>query len=348
MQGYLVDAAWSWCGKKHIRLAYSETIGDVGRFSLRKVLHLFSVVLAVWRERVNSPIDILYYPPAGPHRIPFYRDLLTLVLIRWCARRLVLHFHAGGFDQLEHMISPWMRRMAIRAYGNSDAAVVLLPSLRNEVNWISPKRIEVVPNGIEDASRLVTRQVGSGVPRILSVGSMSEAKGIFVTLEACRILREQGSEFVFVAIGDFVDETTRTKVTAVIRESGLDSCVVLAGTKSSNEKWQEYANADVFCFPSYETEGQPVVLLEAMQFSLAIVATRWRAIPDLIEDGKEGILIPPEDPVALAEKLKVLLSSPDTRRQMGSTARKKFLAEFTLEEHLNKMERVFHSAAEGM
>ncbi|MFN0158301.1 MAG: glycosyltransferase family 4 protein [Bacteroidota bacterium] len=345
MQAYLVNATWDWCEKRHIRLAYSESIDDVGRFSLLKVLRLFRVVLDVWRQRLNGPIDVLYYPPAGPQRVPFYRDILTLLLVRWCAKRLVLHFHAGAFDQLQQMISPLLRRIAVYVYGRADTAIVLLPSLQNEVQWIVPKRIEVVPNGIEDVSSRVSRQAATGIPRILFVGAISEAKGIFDALAACRILRDQGEVFLFTVVGDFANDTVRIRVHDFVRNQELDGHVVFAGVRSGNDKWQEYADADIFCFPSYETEGQPVVLIEAMQFSLPIVATRWRALPDIVRDGEEGILVPLREPLALSEALGRLLSDGQLRKRLGFAGRNRFVTDFHLQKHLHGLERVFHTVA---
>jgi len=69
-----------------------------------------------------------------------------------------------------------------------------------------------------------------------------------------------------------------------------------------------------FCFPTFfESETFGVVLLEAMQFSLPIVATRWRGIPSIITDGDNGFLVDPKDPIGLSEKLETLLRDPAMR-----------------------------------
>ena len=80
MQKYLVDAKWDWCEKKHIRLTYSSKINEVGKFKLSKIFELVRIVLEVWSERLKGKIDLIYYSPSGPNRIPFYRDVVTLFL----------------------------------------------------------------------------------------------------------------------------------------------------------------------------------------------------------------------------------------------------------------------------
>jgi glycosyltransferase involved in cell wall biosynthesis len=102
----------------------------------------------------------------------------------------------------------------------------------------------------------------------------------------------------------------------------------------------------VFCLPSYyEREGMPLVVLEAMQFSLPIVATRWRGIPSMVTDGETGFLVPVHDATATADSLERLLRDSDLRRALGRAARTVFEREFTLEIFTARMERALLAVA---
>ena len=150
MQKYIVDAKWDWCEKKHIRLTYSSKINEVGKFKLSKMFELVRIVLKVWSERLKGKIDLIYYPPSGPNRIPFYRDVITLFFIRWTSKKLIFHFHAGGINNLLGKLNPLEKIFAKISLLKPDASIVLLNSLKDEINWFHSKDIFVIPNGISD------------------------------------------------------------------------------------------------------------------------------------------------------------------------------------------------------
>ena len=99
----------------------------------------------------------------------------------------------------------------------------------------------------------------------------------------------------------------KTKVENIIIKNKLQDNVEILGVKTGREKEYFFRQADIFCFPSYyECENYPIVIIEAMKYSLAIISTNWRAIPDIIEDGKTGLLIPIKEHNILKEKIELL------------------------------------------
>ncbi len=345
MQSHLVAAQWNWCEKKHIRLNFSDAIEEVGKPAVFKLWRLLIVLSRLLAERFRGRIDVVFYPPSGPHRVPFLRDVVILLFTRLLAHKLILQFHAGGFDRLQWILSGFERRLAHKAYASADAALVLLPTLSTEVQWIQPKRIIVVPNGIEDNNTVVRIPDKHTVTTILYVGSLSRKKGILDALDACAILRGNGLAFHFRVVGEFVSPEMRDLALNRVSNLGLVDTVVFTGPKNGDEKWSEYRSADLFCFPSYEMENFPVVLLEAMQFGLPIVATRWRSIPDLVAEGENGLLFEPQKPDDLASKLQTLLVNQDLRTALGKRGREKYLSSYTLAGHLEKMEDAFKTVA---
>lgn len=344
IQKHLVDAPWKWCVKVHIPLDFSPSIETVGRFSLAKIWKLFHVIVCVWRERLRGPIDVLYYPPGGPHRIPFFRDVILLRLIRRCARRVVFQFHAGGFDRFGSRATI-LERLLARAYHSPDLAIVLLPRLAEEIRWIHPKSISVVPNGIADEYLSYRRVNKHAVPVVLSVGAISEEKGIWTALRTCLLLSQRGVNFHFTFVGGFVSDALRTSVQDFVHTHSLSSVVTFRGILDGPEKWDEYARAHIFCFLSTMEENQPVVLLEAMQFSLPVVALRRRAIPDIMGDVPAGVLVNANDPHELAERLQTLLADEQLCQSLGRNGRARFLSEYTLDKHLERLEETFRLVA---
>ena len=88
-----------------------------------------------------------------------------------------------------------------------------------------------------------------------------------------------------------------------------------------------------------------IVLVEAMSVGLPVVATRWRGIPEIVDEGQTGFLLEPHDVGAVAERLEQLQADPALREQMGAKAREKFLSEFTVGMFWQRMEQVFLETA---
>lgn len=331
----------------HVPMRFSRSMGEMGTFRLRKLLELIKVVAQIVWHRIRTKTTVLYYPPSGPNLLPVLRDIAILISTRWMFEKTVFHFHAGGLGEFIEQMPTLLRGIARRAFHHPTAAIQLSPFSPSDGEKVKAQKIYVVPNGIEDMfpmyQNLVQNRANSAddAPIILYVGALYEEKGIFDLLQACSILKENGLNFRLKIIGEG-NERVKQTMQAFVNESDLTQYVTLLGVRTGDAKWIEFANSDLFCFPSYasfETFG--LVILEAMMFALPVVATRWRGTPYLLEDGKNGFLVPVRNPGAIAEKLQVLLLDADLRRKMGEYSRKRFLSEFTIEKYTHRMGKVF-------
>ena len=96
-------------------------------------------------------------------------------------------------------------------------------------------------------------------------------------------------------------------------------CVRVLGALYGADKYAALGSADMFVHPTLN-DYSPLVILEAMQFGLAIVSTRIGAIPEMVIDGEQGVLVPPDDSEALANAIERLIASPERVRRMGAAA----------------------------
>jgi colanic acid/amylovoran biosynthesis glycosyltransferase len=159
---------------------------------------------------------------------------------------------------------------------------------------------------------------------ILYVGRLVPFKGQGLLLEALAELRARGIEATLTLIGE---GPSREELEKKALRLGVDGAARFAGAVGQDEIRSYFAAADAFCLPSF-AEGVPVVLMEAMAMELPVVTTRVMGIPELVDDGADGILVRPGRLDALTSALTKLAADPGLREELGSRAREKVRAEF--------------------
>lgn len=335
----------------HIRMKFSKEMNKVGKPSLFKIFELIRIIGSIIIARFRFKAVILYYPPAGPNIIPVLRDIAILISTKYLFKRIILHFHAGGVSGIYEKSSFLMQFLFKWAYFYPDVAISLSEFSPPDADVVRAKKRFVVPNGIEDRS-FSWGDIGNArggqkeVSNILFVGVLSKAKGVTVFLEACNILLGKGLPFRGLMVGKFESDEFEEQVRHYVRTNSLDDNIQFTGVLEGRQKWQNYASADIFCFPTFfDSENLSVVIIEAMSFGLPVVTTYWRGIPALVENGKSGFLVPPKDSQSLAEKLKVLISDEGMRKKMGHRGRSIYLEKFTIQKYHHNMEKVFETMA---
>jgi glycosyltransferase involved in cell wall biosynthesis len=192
-------------------------------------------------------------------------------------------------------------------------------------------KVRVIHSGVDTTFfRPVERPSSAGPLRILCVGTLHEVKGQTYLIEACRRLVDRGVDLRLDLVGEGPD---REALEGQVAEAGLASRVTLLGPRSRGQVAELLRDADVLVTPSVPTkegkrEGIPVVLMEALSSGLPVVASQISGIPELVEDGRDGILVPPRDAAALADAIGRLHDDPELRRRFGSNGRQRVEQEF--------------------
>jgi glycosyltransferase involved in cell wall biosynthesis len=338
--GMLFEHAWSELDVTCVRMSYSDSISSVGRFRLSKVWHLFSLIWKTWKVAATKSVDVLYYPAASANSTPVVRDIIYLLAVRWCFKKVIYHYHAGGLPEFFES-RPLLKAIAKLAYGRPDVGIDVAETVPPTGAVFGAKNNVVVPNGV--AVELAERELPrDAVFRALFVGILSEGKGLLDLIETARILMMQKVDFEFMVVGDWADDGFMKLTLARVEEYELDKYVTFTGPLFGERKWQAYANADCLFFPShYEAETFGMVLVEAMAFGLPIVTTLWRGIPKVLGNSGCGYLCDINAPEQYAEKLTLLIDDPALREAMGSKGRIRYEEEFTKQKFLERMEDVF-------
>lgn len=332
---------------EHVPMKFSRATSEIGAFGLRKLGTLLLTLAAIVRARIRTGASVLYYPPAGPNLVPVLRDMVLLGATRWMFRQTVFHFHAAGLSAIYPRLPRLLRPFYHLAYDRPDLAIFTTAATSGEAESLSARARAIVPCGVRDmAPALLDRsersQLASGPPTILFAGILCEGKGVMVLLEACREMLAAGTRFRLVCMGAFQSEEFRGTVERAVREYGLDGLVEFPGVVQGEAKTEQFQNADIFCFPShYAMESFGVVLIEAMSFSLPIVATRWQGIPEVVGEGDGSFLVDVKDSRQLALRLMQLVDSPSLREAMGSMNRQRYLDHYTLGRYRSGMQEAF-------
>lgn len=173
----------------------------------------------------------------------------------------------------------------------------------------------------------------------LSISNLNTSKGTFVLLDAAQLLLRHTSDFHVHFVGAPTAEISEGRMQEEIANRGLQKVVTYHGRQYGEDKEARFAEADCFVHPTLD-DCFPLVILEAMQHSLPVIATPVGAIPDIIMDGVTGILIPIEQPESLALKLYDVIQRPYQYRLMGVCAQERVEKDYSLasfEEQLVKI-----------
>lgn len=178
-------------------------------------------------------------------------------------------------------------------------------------------------------------------PKLVCVGRLCEQKGQLLLLRALHRLREQGLRVELVLAGD---GEMRPEVEALIAELGLADQVRITGWIGGDTVRQEILQARALVLPSF-AEGLPVVLMEAMALGRPVISTYIAGIPELVDDGVHGWLIPAGDVQALADAMRQVLQHDDAAlAQIGARAHERAAARHSIDTEARKLLAHFRAA----
>jgi glycosyltransferase involved in cell wall biosynthesis len=202
--------------------------------------------------------------------------------------------------------------------------------------------VAVIYNGVDPPAPKRTRAevradlgLGEG-PVALHVANFLPVKGHDILMRALALVKDRGVKLTVVTAGDGAE---RAPIEALAKTLGLGpEHVRFLGFRSDVPDL--LAAADFFVLPS-RMEGLPLAVLEAMSHGLPIVTTRIGGNPEVVTDGEHGLLVPIEDPAALAAALARFAEDPDLRRKLGEAGRARVAAEFSFTEMTRKYEAIY-------
>jgi glycosyltransferase involved in cell wall biosynthesis len=194
-------------------------------------------------------------------------------------------------------------------------------------------KIPVIHSSLDPAySRNHSPQSQAERVGILSVARFVEKKGIKFLVLACALLKERGCKYDCLLIGEGPEKINIEKM---IKDFGLSAEVTLIDPLPNDRVMRYYGESTIIVMPCVnaqdgERDGIPNVLLEAMSCGSPVVATNISGIPELIEDGENGLLVPEKDEVSLATAIEKILNSENLRKKLSENGRNTVKTKFNL------------------
>lgn len=222
---------------------------------------------------------------------------------------------------------------------SQDAADVCI-----EIEKIPPSKVHVILNGVDTRLFCPSESAKTDGLQPIQVGivaRLSAEKDHKNLLQASQYLAEKGACFHLNIIGD---GPLRNELEEDVNSLGISSHVTIMGMRRDIPELLK--KMDIFVLSS-TTEGISLTLLEAMATGLPVVATRVGGNPEVVVDGSTGFLVPPKDPVCMAEKLFQLVRNRTLRDEMGIQGRRRVLEKFSLTETVRAYEELYYTVLKG-
>ena len=314
-------------------LTYSLRLGSGARGRVWQLFY-FAEAIALWGEMRRRRLDHVHV-----HFANAAADVAMLAARfggprwRWS---LTLHGPAEFFEVRGNRLAAKLHSAAFVACA-SDWARSQAMSIVGPADW---PRLEVVRGGIDTSEWHAQPSRDESVIEILNVGRLAPVKGQALLVDAIAQLRANGIGVHCRIVGDGPE---RAALERRIAELDLRDVVELTGPVGQDRIRELYAEANVFCLPSFR-EGLPFVLIEALATGLPAVATRIMGIPELIADGESGLLVTPARVDELAAALARLGRDPELRRRLGAAGRAVVERDYELSRQAREMAELLGAA----
>lgn len=271
---------------------------------------------AIQLARMAKPLSSVPFRLVTSPRVNYRsRSFATLLVDRWLKKR----------DDLLIAECEASRKFLIEKQGYAPAKVIVIRNGVDLAGWPASK--------IDRQKKRLELRLGAGDLLIGAIGRLDKQKGFATLIEAMSHLK--GTPLRCAILGDGPEHD---RLQALIRKFELEKTVWLLGEKGEIPSW--LSAFDLYCLPSL-WEGLPNALLEAMALGLPVVASRVDGVPEAVTDGKDGLLVPPSKPEALAKALKSLADDAEKRAALGAAAKAVVSERFTLRRMIEEYERAY-------
>lgn len=273
----------------------------------------------------------------------FWRSVLDMVLARLAGRRVVLHIHGAMFHKFLNGLGPVRARLARLGLGLCHAVIVLGDDWKEIISeWTDARRIHVVVNTVPVPPEATPRE--GEPPVVLVMANYERRKGQGDLIQAvARLGKTHGAGAIRLRLfGAEFEPGEREYLQAMVDELQLGEFVEIPGPAFGDAKQRAFEQADIFCLPSYD-EGLPMAMLEAMAIGLPVLVTRVGAIPEVIRDRENGLLVDAGDVGAMVDALALLIDERARSEAIAECGRQTVIDAYSMQVSVQRLGSVYRS-----
>jgi len=290
--------------------------------------------------RLVGEIDVLHIQVAGGGSA--YRKSALAIFARALSIPYIMHIHGSRFHETWPKRRPGIRWFIDFALTGSAEILVLgrfwADFIANNLPAVANK-IRVLPNATPSVARSQVQMPRSEEINITCLGLLGERKGTSVLLEALNKIDIQQSWKATIAGNGEV-----AKYQAESERLGIANRVSFPGWISGEDVEKLLASTDIYVLPSF-AENLPMSILEAFAHGVPVIATPVGAVPEVVEDGVNGLIVPAGDAILLSNAIGRLVEAPDLRAKMGALAREKHARAFDIRPYVFRLSEIWRVAA---
>ena len=327
---------------RFINLATAASLEDIGHFRFHKLSDFLHLKRKIKEAVIEFQPDLIYLTPSAVG-LAFFKDFFIVQMLKRMGKKVLLHFHNKGVKQhQDNFIYDFCYKRFFKNVKVMLLSSYLYPDMER---YLKENQYSVCFNGIPvKETKQIERDTSSKEPvNIMFLSNLLIAKGIYVLIDACKILKDRNIPFTCTVIGAETNEISADILNDYIRENGLNNQIKYVGKAYGEEKDAYFDKTDIFAFPTFN-EALPLVLIEAMQHGVPIISAPEGGIQDILIDGKNGLMCKTRDSASLASALQRLIENPELRKEMGTCGKEIYLQKFTLEHFEQQFVRIINSS----
>jgi glycosyltransferase involved in cell wall biosynthesis len=317
--------------------------------ALRRITRVRETAKRLRQRLQHANFDIVHINTSFDTKA-LLRDAAVMSCLPSTGPKIFLKFH-GSDAQLLKTQNPLLRKLGGYLLARADGIGLL--SSEERANFLGAgvpeKKLFVVKNVVEESRQqpkmdfLRRWSLPKDRPLLLFVGRFILAKGLLDVITACGRLRDSGRQFLLLCLGD---GPAKDQAEELVQRLDLQNYVRFFGYIPEEDTTGFYVNGDILLFPTYHSEGFPMVIFNAAAAALPIITTRIRAAADYLTEPRNCLWVEPRNPTQLAERIGRLLSQPEERQLMGTNnglLAREFSAEIVTREYLESYQRIIQS-----
>lgn len=310
-----------------VNLSTSRNIDEIGKKSIMKYIRFIGAYFITFWKLLTHRYSLCYLAITC-YGMGFLKDAPFVLLCKLFRRKIVIHQHNKGMSgYVDKQPYNWLLPLVYK-----NTKVILLSwHLYHDIEQVVKKeQVLICPNGIPEIfDKEQHFERNNEVPHLLFLSNLIPSKGVYVLLDACKILKEKGCKFVCDFVGGESKEITKEIFERAVEERGIKETVHYHGPQYGDDKKSFFSNAAIFVQPTMN-DCFPLTLLEAMQYKLPIITTSIGAIQDIVQNNESGYICQSEDVAALAFSIEELIKNKERSVEFGENGYKIFKEKFTL------------------